>query len=150
MSMHHLATHPEDRRKVATAPDTAGHTAVEELMRLWAVPELARKVTRDTVLGGVQLHKDDMLLLPLAAAGRDPRYAENAREFVLDRTADASHVAFGAGVHRCLGAHLARQELNVAIEEWHRLIPEYQLAEQSPVVETFGSVHGLASLTLSW
>lgn len=150
MSMHHLATHPDDRRKVAAEPESCGATAVEELMRLWAVPELARKVTRDTVFGGVALHKDDMVLLPLAAASRDTRYTERAREFVLDRTANASHIAFGAGVHRCLGAHLARQELNVAIEEWHRRIPEYQLAESAPVMETFGSVHGLASLKLQW
>ena len=62
--------------------------------------------------------------------------------------ADRGHLAFGGGIHRCLGSHLARQEMAVVLEEWHRHIPDYELAEQA--IEHGGQVWGLDSLKLRW
>ena len=60
------------------------------------------------------------------------------------------HLAFGAGPHRCPGAHLARLELRITLEEWHRRIPDYELAGQEPISEYVGPVAGLAALPLRW
>ena len=68
-----------------------------------------------------------MVWLSAAAANRDPRVFSDPEDFVLDRRGNA-HFGFAAGPHRCLGAHLARREMIIAAEEWHRRIPEYRLA----------------------
>jgi cytochrome P450 len=70
-------------------------------------------------------------------------------EFKLDRFPNA-HLAFGAGAHFCAGAHLARLELRIALEEWHRRIPDYELAAGKPVTEYVGAVAGLTALPLRW
>ena len=60
------------------------------------------------------------------------------------------HLAFGTGPHRCLGSHLARLELRVAIEEWHARIPNYALTEGVEVLEHGGGLFGIDSLELTW
>jgi cytochrome P450 len=90
-----------------------------------------------------------MVVFPLSAAGRDEQAFENAKEFELDRGL-ARHFSFGAGPHRCLGSHLARQELVVALDVWHRLVPDYRLDESTPVIEHAGGVYGLDTLPLEW
>jgi cytochrome P450 len=89
-----------------------------------------------------------MVYLPLVSANRDPREFENADRVIIDRE-DNRHIAFGAGPHRCLGAHLARQELRVALEMWHKRIPEYRMREGAEVVEHGGQI-GLDHLPLVW
>jgi len=69
--------------------------------------------------------------------------------FVIDRTRNR-HLAFGAGPHRCLGSHLARVELAVAIEERHRRIPDYRIAEGAEITQHIGGVAGLDGLPLVW
>ena len=66
----------------------------------------------------------------------------------LDR-GTSNHLAFGAGPHRCLGSHLARRELRVALEEWHKIIPDYRLGEGEAIVE-FGRSSGVNTLPLAW
>jgi cytochrome P450 len=85
---------------------------------------------------------------PLSASGRGEAAYSNARTVDLDRKT-TRHLSFGAGPHRCcLGSHFARQELAILLEEWHRLIPDYEVAEQS--LEHAGGVWGLNSLRLRW
>ncbi len=60
-----------------------------------------------------------------------------------------NHIAFGAGPHRCLGSHLARRELKIALEEWHKRIPHYRVAENADLVESGGQL-GLEALPLEW
>lgn len=60
------------------------------------------------------------------------------------------HVAFGLGPHRCIGSHLARAELQVFIEEWHRLIPEYRVADPAGIHTHGGTVMGIDQLPLAW
>ncbi|MGW0581143.1 cytochrome P450, partial [Streptomyces sp. NPDC002920] len=60
-----------------------------------------------------------------------------------------NHIAFGSGPHRCLGSHLARLELNVAVEEWHRRIPDYRIAPGQELWQ-HGNMYGIKSLRLEW
>ena len=91
----------------------------------------------------------DVVFLPLNGACRDPKTFPDADRFVIDRPAN-NHIAFGAGPHRCVGSHLARRELRIAIEEWHARIPEYRIPAGSHVREFGGSQLAIASLPLEW
>jgi cytochrome P450 len=148
MATYHLATTPADRAALAARPHTAP-AAVEELLRAFTITQLARKVTRDTEFGGQQLRAGEMVVFSLAAADRDPAAVDRAREVVLDRD-PVPHYAFGAGAHRCLGSHLAREEMQTALRMWHERIPDYELATDAPVREYRSSVYGVIDLPLRW
>jgi cytochrome P450 len=148
MATHHLATHPQDRASLVAQPQRAS-AAVEELLRAFSIAQLARKVTRDTEFAGQQLRAGDMVVFSLAAANRDVLALDRAREVVLDRE-PVPHYAFGAGPHRCLGSHLARQEMEIALRLWHERIPHYELATDRPVREYRSSVYGVIDLPLRW
>jgi len=143
----YLAGHPADRaRLVADRSLLPG--AVEEFLRLFAFVAPARKVTEDVDFHGCPLKKGDMVLVPLSAATRDPSAFDDPTTFIPERAVQ-NHIAFGAGPHRCLGSHLARRELRVALQEWHARIPDYRLTEGVDVVE-HGGMYGIDSLELSW
>jgi cytochrome P450 len=89
-----------------------------------------------------------MVWLPIASANRDPAEFPDADQVIIDRAANR-HLAFGAGPHRCLGSHLARQELFIGLTEWHKRIPDYRLDAAIPVREHGGQV-GLDNLPLIW
>lgn len=122
--------YPEQRSAIIADP-TLIPKAVEEILRIEAAVIPGRCATRDVELGGVQIAKGDQLILMLCAANRDP--AEFAEPGTLDinRTPNR-HLSFGAGPHRCLGSHLGRIELVIALEELHRRIPDYELVESDP------------------
>ena len=144
----HLATHPEDRHRLIDEPELIP-AAVEEFARLYSlIIQAGRKVMRDTEFAGCPMKKGDMIWLGVSSANRDPRVFVRPDEFVPDRPANP-HLAFAAGPHRCLGAHLARSELVIALQEWHRLIPEYRLATDAPLVER-GAQLTLLELPLAW
>ena len=86
--------------------------------------------------------------MPLSVVNRDPNLFPDPEVVDLDRTI-GNHVAFGMGPHRCLGSHLARLELNVALEEWHRRIPTYAMVEGSASTQ-HGNMFGLLDLELVW
>lgn len=146
-SFLHLATHPSDRQRLVTEPSIIP-LATEEFLRAFAFVNLGRKVTKDVEFHGHAFEEGDMVLLPLGCATRDPSQFDRADQVVVDRQHNP-HVAFGAGPHRCLGSHLARQELHVALEEWHRRIPDYRLADGVELLEHGGMV-GLDLLPLLW
>ncbi|MGI8755738.1 MAG: cytochrome P450 [Acidimicrobiales bacterium] len=126
----HLAQHPDDRQRLVSDPDVMPF-AVEEILRMYAPVTMARMAATDTEVGGCPVTERDWVLLPFPAANRDPEAFERADEFVIDRQRNR-HVAFGLGVHRCLGSNLARMELRIAIEEWMAAIPDFELAEPDP------------------
>ena len=98
----------------------------------------------DTTFGGQELKAGDMVMFSLAAANRDPSATDCAREVMLDR-APAAHYAFGAGPHRCLGSHLARQELTIFLREWHARHPEYELVPHQATFARFTSSRSVLS-----
>lgn len=137
-SLWHLATHPEDRARLVAQPELMP-TAVEELLRAYAPVTMARVVAKETELGGCTFKEGQMVLLSFPSANRDPEVFADADKVILDRE-DNRHVAFGLGMHRCIGSNLARQELQLALEEWLRQIPEFSVA--GDVVWSEGTVRG--------
>jgi len=147
-SFLHLATHEADRARLAADPGLVPH-AVEELMRAYPIVQTARRATRDIEFHGCPVKAGDMVAFPLGMAGRDAKEYPGAKQVDLDREV-TRHISFGAGPHRCLGSHLARQELAVALHEWHKLIPDYRVADPARVVEHSGGVYSLEALPLAW
>jgi cytochrome P450 len=121
-----LAQNPDHRQRIVDEPDVIPN-AVEELLR-WEtpVPQVVRwaRVTED--LGGKTVQAGNHVMVNLGAANLDPAEFDDPLEVSFDRDSNR-HLAFGGGVHRCLGSHLARRELRVALSEWHRRIPDYRL-----------------------
>ena len=124
----YLAQHPEQRRRLVADPSLIP-AAIEELLR-WESPVtgVARITIEDTELNGCPIPKGSFVSPLLASANTDERFWAGADVVDFDRPSN-KHLAFGGGVHRCLGSHLARLELRVALEEWHARIPDYRLAE---------------------
>jgi cytochrome P450 len=147
-SFYHLATHQADRARIAADPALIP-AAVEEFLRVYTIVQTARKATRDIEFHGCSIKKGEVVKFPLAMANRDPREHERGGRFDLDAPRPR-HLGFGAGPHRCLGSHLARQEMVVVLEEWHRLIPEYELPDEAAVSEHTGGVYGIDVLPLRW
>jgi cytochrome P450 len=146
-SFWHLATHDADRRRIVDEP-TLIPTAIEEFLRYFSFVTPGRKVVKDTEIAGCPIKAGEMVYLPLVSANRDPREFDRADEVVIDREVNR-HIAFGAGPHRCLGSHLARQELRVAMEMWHERIPNYRLADGAEIREHGGQI-GIDALPLVW
>ncbi|HVA73668.1 MAG TPA: cytochrome P450 [Acidimicrobiales bacterium] len=131
----HLAENPANRRRIVE--DTAViPAAVEELLR-WESPVsgVARVATEDTEISGCPVYKGEALLIFVGAANTDASAVEHADRVDFDRAVNR-HQAFGGGIHRCLGSHLARLELRIAMREWHRRIPDYHIAEDAELVWT--------------
>ena len=139
-SLWHLAQHPEDRRRLLEDPSSIP-MAIEELLRAYAPVTMARKVAKDVDIGGRTMRENDWVLLPFPSANRDPEFFDRADEVLLDREKNR-HAAFGLGIHRCLGSNLARMELTVAVEEFLRRIPEFELADPDAVRWSTGQVRG--------
>ncbi|HET9728795.1 MAG TPA: cytochrome P450 [Acidimicrobiia bacterium] len=128
----YLAQHPERRQAVVDDPSLIP-AAVEELLRHQTpVMMVPRIVAQDTVIGGVEMKKGDSATLLIGAANADDAEFGDACVARFDREANR-HLAFGGGPHRCLGSHLARLELCVALEEFHKRIPEYRLADDTQI-----------------
>jgi cytochrome P450 len=126
----HFTNNPDQRDAIIADP-TLIPKAVEEIMRIEAAVVPGRRATRDVELGGVHIAKDDQLILMLCSANRDPEQFTEPGAFDISRSPNR-HLSFGAGPHRCLGSHLGRIELIVALEELHRRIPDYRLVESDP------------------
>jgi cytochrome P450 len=145
--LFHFATHPEDRQRVIEDPDLVV-SAVEELLRYYSIIYGdGRKVVRDMEYQGCPMKKGDMIYGMTSAANRDRKF-EDADSFIIDR-APIPNLAFAAGPHRCLGAHLARSELQIALQEWLRVIPHYHVDSDEPLAER-GAQLSLVSLPLAW
>jgi len=136
----HLAQHPEDRRRLVADPAVIP-SAVEEFLRAYAPVTMAREVVKETEIGGCSFKPGEMVLLSFPAANRDPAMFPDADRVVIDRTMNR-HIAFGVGIHRCIGSNLARMEIKVALEEWLARIPEFDLDPNVPMKWSEGTVRG--------
>jgi len=121
---------------------------MEELLRAYAPVTMARLVREDMEWNGCPMKKDDWVLLPFPAANRDPEAFEHPDEVILDRE-DNRHAAFGLGIHRCVGSHLARMELRVALEVWLARYPAFHLADPEAVTWSHGQVRGPRALPIA-
>lgn len=139
-SIWHLAHHPADLARMVAEPELLP-TAIEELLRAYAPVTMARIVSQDAEIGGCPVKQGDSVLLPFPAANRDPDVFENADTVIIDREVNR-HVAFGLGIHRCLGSNLARLELRVAVEVFINRFPKFELADPSAVTWSLGQVRG--------
>ena len=146
-SLWHLAAHPEDQQRLRAEPDLLP-TAIEELLRAYAPVTMAREAAVDTELGGCPVRAGQPLLLPFPAANRDPALFDRADEVLLDRSPNR-HVAFGVGIHRCLGSHLARLEVTVAVERFLARVERFELAAEGEVRWSAGQVRGPRELPLA-
>jgi cytochrome P450 len=147
-SLLHLATHEDDRRRITAQPDLIP-SAIEEFLRAFPLVMEGRKLSQDIEFHGCPMKKGEMVMLALPAVMHDPDYFDRPDEIIIDRERN-NHMSFGAGPHRCLGSHLARMEMIVGLEEWHRRIPEYTLGcDIRDVIERGGQL-SLRSLPLKW
>jgi cytochrome P450 len=144
-----FAEDPGKRREfVARMEDPQrGASAIEELVRYHAIVTMPRRATRAVGLRGEAFAENEIIACPSPAANRDPEQFARPHELLFDRTPNR-HVGFGLGPHRCLGIHLARRELRVALQAFHRRLPDYRLhATQKPGL--FGGMKGVSSLWLA-
>ena len=126
MAFAALASQPGLRQQIVDDPAVIP-AAVEELLRFdGPVVTVPRVATGDVEVAGQVIPADAYVAVAIGAANRDP--AGHRDPDVVDFRRRESHLAFGAGPHGCLGAHLARLEMRIALEEWHRRIPDYELA----------------------
>jgi cytochrome P450 len=145
-SLWHLAKTPHDRERLVAEPGLLP-TAMEEFLRAYAPVTMARLVKEDMHWHGVDMKGDDWILLCFPAANRDPAQFDQADRVVLDREVNR-HAAFGLGIHRCLGSHLARMELRVALEVWLERIPSFTLPDPAAVTWSAGQIRGPRTLPL--
>ena len=143
-SLWHLARNPEDRDRLVADPGLLP-TAIEEFLRAYAPVTMARMAKQDMHWRGADMKADDWILMCYPAANRDPAQFDRAGEVVIDRAVNR-HAAFGLGIHRCLGSHLARMELRVALGAWLERFPEFTLADPAAVTWSTGQVRGPRTL----
>jgi len=144
----YLGEHEERRRELRAQPERIPE-AIEELLRWNSFVNVSRTVRVDTELGGVPMKKGEHVHVVLLLADRDrsvfaiPQDVDFARE-------DSPHLAFSAGVHRCVGSHLARRELRVAIEQWLRRVPDFHLPAGTQIRYSPYAHFTIEHLPLEW
>lgn len=146
-SFAYLARHPERRRALVERPEIVP-SIVEELLRHQTPVQVVVRVVRQAgEIGGVEVAPGDSVTVVLGAANTDPRSFDDPEDTDFERHPNR-HLAFGGGPHRCLGSHLARLELRVALEEFHRRIPHYELGPGAEL-EFSAGVRQAAALPLT-
>ena len=132
-----LAGHPEHRQQLVDDPGVIP-SAIEELLR-WETPVMGivRVALEDAEIAGCPVKQGDNVIALLGSANTDEQDLPDADQVRFDRETNR-HIAFGGGIHRCLGSHLARMELRVALREWHRRIPHYTVTDGQDLVYTAG------------
>lgn len=149
-AMRNLALKPELRRSLIADPALVA-PFIEETLRFEPPAHLVTRITtQDVDVCGVRIPKGETVSLYLGTANRDPNRYPDPDDFDLAHS-DIGHLTFGGGIHRCLGSHLARRELQLVIEEFHKAIPEYQVTPGfEPEVKWPAATIRLASLPLKF
>jgi cytochrome P450 len=139
----HLGSNPSDLARLngTSFDDPVWLTMSEEVLRFYAPVTMGRRVVGDSVVEGRPVHKGDQLLVTFSAANDDPKAFERADEFLIDREV-SWHVAFGLGIHRCLGSNLARPEMKAAFQEWCAAFPNHRINPDEETTWTNGQIRG--------
>ena len=144
----YLASHPEKRQELIDNPAILPD-AIDEMLRVFASVNGSRLLTRDLEFAGVQMKKGDRVYFATIAANRDAEEFDDPSTVDFHRSANR-HLTFAAGPHRCIGSHLARRELKIAIEEWLKRIPDFAIKPGSVMPAHAGGVWGIENLPLYW
>lgn len=140
-ALWYLAGNHDAQRKLREDPSLIPTAAEEFLRTLSPVQAMARTCKADTVVNGQEIKAGERVVLVFAAGNRDPEVYEDPDEIKIDRQ-DNRHLAFGGGIHRCLGSNLGRAELVIALEEFLKAVPHFERAVPSE------QWHGVGPLTL--
>ena len=145
----YLARNPAKVQEIAERMDNDIDRIVEELLRRWSVTFSGRVLDQDYEMRGVQMKKGDRVTFILPACNFDPDVFPNPLEVDFDRPRKTI-LAFTVGVHSCMGGHLARLEVKIALQEWLKRIPEFKLKEGAHIEYRPGGVIGPEEVTLTW
>lgn len=143
-----LAQNPARRQEIIDNPGNI-NAVLEELLRVFSVTFSGRNLTQDYEMRGVKMKKGDKVTCILPAANYDPAVFENPKEVNFHRQRKPI-LAFTAGVHSCMGAHLARLEMKIALTEFLRRIPNFQVKEGTKIEYWPGGVVGPKVVPLTW
>lgn len=146
--MWHLATDADLRHELVTDPSKIP-TVIDEMLRFWSPSQPARLVVQDTELAGQQLKAGDVVVMMVGAANRDEREFPDAETFVPGRSPNR-HLTFGGHIHKCIGAHIARLEMRILLEEFLRRIPDFEIEDHSKVRWNPGQVQGYNSVPIKF
>lgn len=144
---HHLATHPADQQALRADPSLIPD-AIDEMMRAYSAIMIPRECTRDVTFGGVEMKRGDKVMLATYLGGYDPAAYEEPDQVRFDRR--PRQIGFGYGPHLCIGMHLARREMRIALEEFLVAIPEFRISEGADISYFLGAILQPRSLPLSW
>lgn len=148
LHFHHLATHESDQATMRGNSFQQNVVAIEELLRAYAAVSTLRICSKPYEIDGHMMMPGDHILMSTPLAGRDPEAYESPNEIRLDRK--PTHVTLGHSIHRCLGQHLARRELQTAIEEFLKAIPNFRVEPGFKVPFFLGNVIHIPELPLRW
>jgi cytochrome P450 len=143
-----LAQNPDRRREIIDTPENIGNV-VEELLRVFTVTFSGRTLTQDYEIRGVKMLKGDRVTSVLPSCNFDPEIFERPMEVNFNRQRKPT-LAFAGGVHSCMGAHLARMEIKVCLQEFLRRIPDFTLKPGTKIEYWPGGVVGPKSVPLVW
>jgi cytochrome P450 len=148
--LRHLCEDPKLRKKLIDDPGLL-KKSTDELLRLYSPTiGLARTVSRDAEFHGQPLCAGDRAILMWGAANRDPAVFENPDELDLDRANAKKQMAFGVGVHRCLGSHYAKMMFDVMITQILKRLPDFELAGEAKLFEDAGEVYAVRELPVKF
>jgi cytochrome P450 len=149
MGLHfrHLAENQEHQKRLREDPAFIP-TAMEELLRAFAAVTTFRTCIKETRVSGVTIKPGDKIAMCTAVACRDPEFYERPNEILLDRA--PAHLTFASGPHRCIGSHLARRELLIALQEFLAAIPEFRIEPGAKIKTHLGGMVQPKALPLVW
>ena len=147
-AVRHLAMNPDLQNDLRANPARIPD-AVEEMLRRYSFAIPMRRVAKDTELAGRKMKEGEWLALYYPGADLDPREFPNPEEFDMKRENNV-HIAFGAGPHRCLGAHLARVELQVLYQQLLKRLPTWRLDPDHAATFHSGNIIAMDSLPIRW
>lgn len=149
MSNHfrHLAENPADQAWLRAHPEAIGD-AIDEMMRAYAAVTTIRLCTKDVTIGGVEIKAWDLVMMPTHLAANDPVAFPDPEK--VDFTRKPRHVSFGYGPHLCIGMHLAKREMRIAMEEALEILPPFELARGAKIESFCSGIIGPIELPLVW
>jgi cytochrome P450 len=147
--MRFLAENPGHRQRLIDEPALI-RTAIEEMLRRFGIANIGRVVRADCDYHGVAMKAGDMVLCSAPIAGLDPSAFDDPASVDFGRANIDNHCAFGAGIHLCPGAYLARLELRIMLEELLPRLPGLHVPRDAVVEASSGGTLSLTTLPLSW